>query len=115
MGQNPSFGDKPTTYKYRDIDAVLVLAKKMVVYTIEFFNNNVAARFLLVYDTASVPANSNTLVPVAILTAAAGAKDFLSWNNGLLVTDGLVIVNSSTCPVQTKGATDATVIVSADP
>lgn len=119
MSQNPDFGSPPSNQTYLGINSAVVRAKKAILSTMYCRNLNSVARYLLLFDSLTVPGDG-TGSPVAVMmipgiTAATGDA-FREYTKGLKFDNGLCFVFSSTAPLPTAAtASDATVIITADP
>ena len=77
-----------------------------VLYGLDAYNGNAAARWIQVFDSAALPAD--TAVPMLTIPVAIGAsvsRDFGSF--GMSFLKGLWVCNSSTGPTKTIGAADS--------
>ena len=69
------------------------------------YNSKVAAQFIQIFDSATVPADG--AVPVVVISVPTAASfQFLLTDYGRLFYNGITIVNSSTGPTKTIGAAD---------
>lgn len=83
----------------------LVKASAGTLYGFAGFNSKVSAQFILVFDAASLPAD--TAVPVFVLTAPSAANFSVDFGvYGRRFATGIVMCNSSTGPTKTIGAAD---------
>lgn len=73
---------------------------------LHFYNANAAARWLQVFDSATLPAD--TAIPLLTFPVAiAGTFTLNLAPLGLLMAKGIVVCNSSTGPTKTIGAADS--------
>jgi hypothetical protein len=69
------------------------------------FNSKASAQFILIFDSATLPAD--TAVPVSVISVATVANFSVEYgDHGRAFTNGIVICNSSTGPTKTIGAAD---------
>lgn len=76
-----------------------------VLYSLDGYNAKAGAQFILVFDTATAPANGD--IPIFAMTAATVAnfsRDFGVY--GLRFQKGLAVSNSSTVATRTVGSAD---------
>lgn len=84
----------------------VVKANKGVLYGLAAYNGNGAARFIQLFDSATLPAD--TAVPLFTFQVAAGATLPLTFPGiGIQFFAGLVVCNSSTGGAKTIGAADS--------
>ena len=77
---------------------------------LHFYNANAAARWLQVFDSATLPAD--TAIPLLTFPVAiAGTFTLNLAPLGLLMRKGIVVCNSSTGPTKTIGAADSLFVV----
>jgi hypothetical protein len=84
----------------------VIKASPGVLYGLSGYNGNAGTRYIQLFNSTTVPAD--TAVPVLALPVAAGAAfnfDFGPYGMGFSV--GIVACNSSTGPTKTVGAADS--------
>jgi len=99
----------PKTYASQAAEASVAPAVLQVgpgvLYSLDGYNAKVSAQFILIFDTATAPANGD--IPIFALTAATIAnfsRDFGTY--GLRFQKGLAVSNSSTVATRTVGSAD---------
>ena len=86
--------------------SLIVKDAKGWLIAVVFVNTNAAARFLQVFDSATLPAD--TAVPLISISVAAGATYVLSFPGfAAPMQNGIVLCNSSTAATKTIGAADS--------
>jgi hypothetical protein len=86
----------------------------------EFYNANASARSLILYDSATVPADGTRAFKVFIAMCPSGVQCVWGMNgpntslggSGVVFTNGISWESSSTFPASTVGSADATVCCS---
>lgn len=69
------------------------------------YNSKATAQFILVFDAASLPAD--TAVPVEVITVAGVSNFSVEYgDHGRAFSTGIVLCNSSTGPTKTIGSAD---------
>jgi hypothetical protein len=106
---SPQAGGAPQSHHPSALDDAGVIANgRAVLLQIGALNTNAAARWLQLFNAASVPADA--AVPVLSIPMAAGAyvsRDFGAY--GKLFPDGISWCTSSTAVTKTVGSADALV------
>lgn len=75
-----------------------------VLFGFTAYSSNVAAQFILIFDSATLPADAT--IPECVFTVAATANLGVQWIPGRTFRTGIVICNSTTGPTKTIGAAD---------
>lgn len=76
-----------------------------VLYGVRGHNSAITAQFILVHDTAALPANA--AVPIDVITVPASSSFSIEYGTyGIPMNVGITISNSTTGPTQTLGAAD---------
>lgn len=75
-----------------------------ILYGFTVYNSAVAAQFIQLFDSDSLPADG--AIPACVFTVATVANLGTNWLPGRSFLTGLVICNSSTGPTKTIGAAD---------
>ena len=73
-------------------------------YRIKGYNSLASTQFIQIHDAASLPANG--AIPEIIIPVLASSSFEISLPEGMSLTSGIVICNSSTGPTKTIGAAD---------
>lgn len=95
----------PTNFNRGVLLASIVLPGHLVVYGFTVYSTSAAAQFGLVFDSATLPAD--TAVPLFAFPLAAHNLGAFSWStNGREFMQGLTLCNSSTDTAKTIGAAD---------
>lgn len=84
--------------------ARVVKAGPATLYGFSVYNSKVSAQFVLVFDSATLPANG--AIPEAVFTVATVANLGVAWWPGRTFERGIVLANSSTGPTLTIGSAD---------
>jgi hypothetical protein len=95
----------PNNLNFGVLRASVVLRGHVVVYGFTVTNTNAAAQFLLMFDSATLPADG--AVPLIGKSMSASDAVGFSWApQGREFVSGLVLCNSSTQATKTIGAAD---------
>jgi hypothetical protein len=105
-------GTTGTIYRTRNATSTAYEASRVVsntgpvvVYSLDGYNSNAAARFIQLHDAASLP--SDGAAPVLFISVPASSNFALSFGpNGRTFAKGCVICNSTTGPTKTIGTAD---------
>lgn len=90
--------------------SAIVKDAKGVLLFVHFYNANAAARWLQIFDSATLPADA--VIPLfTVNVAAAGSYTLNLAPLGLVMNKGIVVCNSSTGPTKTIGAADSLFMV----
>lgn len=90
---------------------LIAMSQQGIVFRVNLYNTNAAARYFMFFDTAIAVANAT--VPLFQVKLAADSGIQLEFGNGgLKMGVGLYISNSTTTAALTKGAADALIFVS---
>ena len=73
-------------------------------YTVVVFNNSASDQYLQVFDASSVPANGT--VPVLTTKVLAGQTGSFEFGDGIPMSTGITVCNSSTATTKTLGSAD---------
>lgn len=88
------------------VASLIINATGGVLYGLHAHNSNGAARWIQLFDSATLPAD--TAVPLLIYSVATLTSVQLDFGVfGLRFTKGIVVCNSSTGPTKTIGAADS--------
>lgn len=82
---------------------LIVKAAPGKLYSLHVHNNRGSAQFIHVYNATTTPVAQN---PVVVLSLAAGAYAHLEWHEGLELSTGIFVGNSSTVDTYTIGSAD---------
>lgn len=83
----------------------IIKARPGILYGLIVYNNNAAAQFIQLHDSATVPANG--VVPVIVFEIAAQTTRSLDFGeNGRSFANGIVVCNSTTDTIKTIGGAD---------
>lgn len=86
--------------------SLIVKASKGYLIAVHLINTNVGARFLQVFDSATLPAD--TTVPLISISVPAGGTFLLNFAPfGLLMQNGIAVCNSTTAATKTLGSADS--------
>lgn len=103
FGENA--GLKPYNYASRQLEASCVVKTGSgILYGFTVTNTNASARFVQLFDAATVPADG--AVPILSKSVPAGDAVGFSWLPGRTFFAGIVLVNSSTQASKTVGSAD---------
>jgi len=64
-------------------------------FSVSGMNTSASDQYIMVFDSATVPANG-TVTPVAVLLASAGYQFSFNWNGGRSFSNGIAVCNSTT-------------------
>lgn len=90
--------------------SLIAKANKGQLIAVAFTNTNVAARYLQVFDSATLPADAT--VPLFSIQVAAGASYVLEFPGfAVNMQAGIAVCNSSTAGAKTIGGADSLITV----
>lgn len=109
-GSSPGTGPGvPANPAYVFGDSIVIVGAK-VCYSISGYSTNGSAQYIMLFDSASVPANGATPIEqIKAFPDSAGNSGAFSWDfgaRGLQFANGICAVNSTTGGTLTKGAAD---------
>ena len=86
------------------VAAMLVKSGPGVLYGFSLYSSNIAAQFIQIHDSLTVPASG--AIPAALFTVGAAGNLAVNWIPGRSFLYGCWIVNSSTGATYTAGSAD---------
>jgi len=93
----------PTTSTNAAAASAVVTTSPARLYSISGYNNG-AAQYIQLFDLTALPAD--TTVPLLSFPVGAQQWWYFDWQDGLPMTLGVVVCNSSTALTKTIGAAD---------
>ena len=105
---NDSVSQIPSTHSNINTSAyaasLIIKSSSGRLYRIKGYNSLASTQFIQIHDAASLPANG--AIPEIIIPVLASSSFEISLPEGMSLTSGIVICNSSTGPTKTIGAAD---------
>lgn len=86
--------------------SLIALTEKGRLYGIRVYNSNLAARYVQLYDAATLPADGAGTEPLVSKSIAATSYGEIPFPEGRRMTAGIVVCNSTTGHQKTIGAAD---------